>query len=185
MIGVNLKKLFYLILMTAVLTCTSTANAGYTPPPTVPDIPTIKTTVTESSGEVVIIVRSSTGYYNVQANYRGGNGDLMKFYRNNSLYDSENQIPMYNSEMFAEENLPTGVYTYQASSCYSASSICSPLSGAVTVTVNRGPTTPVEVIVRYEYDALGRLVKVNDPLNGNRNYHYDAAGNRTSVQKNQ
>ena len=35
--------------------------------------------------------------------------------------------------------------------------------------------------LRYTYDALGRLVTVNDNVNGNRNYAYDAAGNRTTV----
>lgn len=34
---------------------------------------------------------------------------------------------------------------------------------------------------RYTYDALGRLTFVEDPQNGNRDYDYDAAGNRTNV----
>jgi len=33
----------------------------------------------------------------------------------------------------------------------------------------------------FQYDALGRLVRVIDPTNGNRRYNYDAADNRTSV----
>jgi YD repeat-containing protein len=33
----------------------------------------------------------------------------------------------------------------------------------------------------YEYDALGRLTYVIDPVNGNRDYDYDAAGNRRVV----
>lgn len=35
--------------------------------------------------------------------------------------------------------------------------------------------------IEYTYDALGRVVKVEDNLNTNRNYTYDAAGNRTNV----
>ncbi len=30
----------------------------------------------------------------------------------------------------------------------------------------------------YQYDALGRLIAITDPLNGNRKYEYDPAGNR-------
>lgn len=35
--------------------------------------------------------------------------------------------------------------------------------------------------LKYTYDALGRVIKVEDNLNTNRNYTYDAAGNRTKV----
>lgn len=35
--------------------------------------------------------------------------------------------------------------------------------------------------LKYTYDALGRLTFVEDPVNGNRDYDYDAAGNRTQV----
>jgi YD repeat-containing protein len=33
----------------------------------------------------------------------------------------------------------------------------------------------------YRYDALGRLTYVEDPVNGNRDYDYDPAGNRRVV----
>lgn len=33
----------------------------------------------------------------------------------------------------------------------------------------------------YTYDALGRLTFVTDPVNGNRDYDYDKAGNRLNV----
>lgn len=36
-----------------------------------------------------------------------------------------------------------------------------------------------EVVVQYQYDALGRLNQVDDTVNGNRAYQYDPAGNRT------
>ena len=35
--------------------------------------------------------------------------------------------------------------------------------------------------VTYKYDALGRLTFVIDPSNGNRDFDYDPAGNRTNV----
>ena len=37
----------------------------------------------------------------------------------------------------------------------------------------------------YKYDALGRLTFVEDSVNGNRDYDYDAAGNRRNVAVNQ
>lgn len=33
----------------------------------------------------------------------------------------------------------------------------------------------------YQYDELGRLIKATDTENGDRTYHYDAAGNRKKV----
>jgi YD repeat-containing protein len=38
-----------------------------------------------------------------------------------------------------------------------------------------------EQTLHYTYDELGRLTFVEDSLNGNRDYDYDAAGNRTTV----
>jgi YD repeat-containing protein len=38
--------------------------------------------------------------------------------------------------------------------------------------------------LKYTYDALGRLTFVEDPINGNRDYDYDAAGNRVLVSVN-
>lgn len=35
--------------------------------------------------------------------------------------------------------------------------------------------------LKYHYDSLGRLTFVEDPTNGNRDYDYDAAGNRLLV----
>lgn len=39
--------------------------------------------------------------------------------------------------------------------------------------------------LKYTYDALGRVTFVEDTVNGNRDYDYDAAGNRTQVVLNQ
>ena len=36
--------------------------------------------------------------------------------------------------------------------------------------------------LEFTYDALGRLTKMKDPANGDRNYDYDKAGNRKNVQ---
>lgn len=44
-------------------------------------------------------------------------------------------------------------------------------------------STPIEVEITYFYDSLGRLQKVADATNGDRNYQYDDAGNRQSVTK--
>jgi len=38
-----------------------------------------------------------------------------------------------------------------------------------------------ETTITYQYDALGRLVKVSDTLRGESNYSYDDAGNRSNV----
>jgi YD repeat-containing protein len=46
-------------------------------------------------------------------------------------------------------------------------------------TRNRG----VAVTYTYKYDALGRLIKVIEPVNGDRQYDYDDAGNRKVVRK--
>lgn len=42
-------------------------------------------------------------------------------------------------------------------------------------------TPAAQQTLDYTYDALGRLVTVNDTVNEDRNYYYDAAGNRISV----
>ena len=44
-----------------------------------------------------------------------------------------------------------------------------------------GPKPPEAI--SYEYDALGRLVKVANENVGDKEYEYDAAGNRSSVTK--
>lgn len=41
--------------------------------------------------------------------------------------------------------------------------------------------TPTPKTTTYKYDALGRLTFVEDSQNGNRDYDYDAAGNRRNV----
>lgn len=38
--------------------------------------------------------------------------------------------------------------------------------------------------IKYKYDALGRVTFVEDATNGNRDYDYDAAGNRLNIATN-
>jgi hypothetical protein len=44
-----------------------------------------------------------------------------------------------------------------------------------------GTLNAQSVTVKYKYDVLGRVTFVEDPVNGNRDYDYDAAGNRMQV----
>jgi len=46
------------------------------------------------------------------------------------------------------------------------------------------PEVVITAPTYYEYDALGRLKKVDDDYNGDRVYQYDAAGNRTRLDTN-
>lgn len=62
-----------------------------------------------------------------------------------------------------------------SSSRSSSSSISSSRSSSSSLASIQSKTT------RYTYDALGRLTFVEDSQNGNRDYDYDAAGNRTNV----
>lgn len=49
--------------------------------------------------------------------------------------------------------------------------------------VSSSPGNSSSNTVTYKYDALGRVTFVVDNVNGNRDYDYDSAGNRTSVTK--
>jgi YD repeat-containing protein len=44
--------------------------------------------------------------------------------------------------------------------------------------------TSTSTILRYRYDALGRVICVEDSNNGNRDFTYDKAGNRSNVSLN-
>lgn len=65
-------------------------------------------------------------------------------------------------------------HTYKVTAC-NVMTECTPASASITVPVAVGSQV-------YEYDALGRLKAVMDPVNGNSNYKYDKAGNRTLVE---
>jgi YD repeat-containing protein len=55
--------------------------------------------------------------------------------------------------------------------------------GDIAIDQIRFEDTP-DAILKYQYDALGRLVCAEDSENGNRQYDYDAAGNRDNVSVN-
>lgn len=59
---------------------------------------------------------------------------------------------------------------------------CSAYSAAKTVNVVRA-RTGAATQTDYAYDALGRLQFVQDSVNGNRDFDYDSAGNRTTVSE--
>ena len=43
------------------------------------------------------------------------------------------------------------------------------------------PMSSMSLALSYQYDELGRLIKATDPQNGDRQFDYDAAGNRTQM----
>lgn len=54
-------------------------------------------------------------------------------------------------------------------------------SGAFTIPAPPTPPTNANQNIFYKYDALGRLVCVQDDFAGNRKFEYDDAGNRTNI----
>ncbi len=64
-------------------------------------------------------------------------------------------------------------YRFRAKACNAAG--CSNYSSEFTFKVRS------DAVVRYRYDELGRLRVVEDSINGDKNYNYDPAGNRTTV----
>lgn len=104
---------------------------------------------------------------------------------------TSNEVPI-NTTAALQGNISVtrtnGVYTYKFYYCPSGATNCG-LWGASTTTVtisssasSASASVPADPkTTRYTYDELGRLVKVEDGQNGNRNYNYDAAGNRTNV----
>lgn len=55
------------------------------------------------------------------------------------------------------------------------------LSGSTSASFPVASISSARQVIQYKYDALGRLTYVEDNINENRDYDYDAAGNRTSV----
>lgn len=69
-------------------------------------------------------------------------------------------------------------YSYKVRGCNTYGE-CSAFAGtSAALAVN--PATQAKTMT-YNYDALGRLTFVTDPVNGNRDYDYDKAGNRLNV----
>lgn len=70
-----------------------------------------------------------------------------------------------------------GTYTFKVKGCHTEYE-CSDGGNGVEVVVSE-----LKIKLEYRYDALGRLIYVVDPINGDRNYELDAAGNRKNVSK--
>ena len=70
-----------------------------------------------------------------------------------------------------------GTYQLQVKGCHSQFG-CAEEWSVVEVEVAQETIT-----IEYRYDALGRLVYVVDPINGNRDYKLDDAGNRKTVER--
>lgn len=58
-------------------------------------------------------------------------------------------------------------------------SLC--LLGIITSLFNSSSSLAASKTLKYKYDALGRVVKVEDSINKDRTYEYDDAGNRKKV----
>lgn len=83
--------------------------------------------------------------------------------------------------------LPGGTHTFRLYNCYNVSNSCSTSSNKSIYLTGETPPPqpPVQTpTVTYTYDALGRLTYVSDTVAGNRDYDYDAAGNRRLVSTN-
>jgi YD repeat-containing protein len=74
---------------------------------------------------------------------------------------------------------PVGTYSYYLKNCNPGG--CYPNSNTVTITVIKEAQVGETL---YRYDALGRLVRVDDYENGLVIYEYDATGNRKAVANN-
>lgn len=72
-------------------------------------------------------------------------------------------------------------YSYSVKGCNSYGECSAVVSTSAALAVN--PATQSKTIT-YTYDALGRLTFMTDPVNGNRDYDYDKAGNRLLVATN-
>lgn len=66
--------------------------------------------------------------------------------------------------------------------CEGVARYSEPLSYIASASSGTDPVSPVPLEIGYRYDELGRLTRVIDPGNGDRQFHYDAAGNRTTVE---
>lgn len=66
--------------------------------------------------------------------------------------------------------------------CESVARYSEPLSYIASASSGTDPITPVQLEIGYRYDELGRLTRVIDPNNGDRQFQYDAAGNRVTVE---
>ncbi|MDF2176839.1 RHS repeat protein [Aliiglaciecola sp. CAU 1673] len=90
-----------------------------------------------------------------------------------------------NGQSYVDSSIEDGkTYTYKVIGCVynptDLTTLCETVAEfSNSLEVLGGADTAVTLT--YQYDALGRLIKVIDPYNGDRDYEYDAAGNRKSV----
>lgn len=76
-------------------------------------------------------------------------------------------------------DMPQGINRYRFRRCSMISGVP---AGCDYSAIKTHQTEIVKAVTKsFEYDELGRLTFVKDPLNGNRDYDYDPAGNRTQV----
>jgi|GEM_PF-1840882 len=72
-----------------------------------------------------------------------------------------------------------GTYDYQVRGCNNAG--CGTYSLTIKIPIILPVLDGSGATFSYSYDSLGRLTLVQDPVNGNRDYDYDKAGNRTEM----
>ena len=88
-----------------------------------------------------------------------------------NIYENNVKVGGATSPSYTVVGKSNGTYQYYVETCNSG---CT-RSNTVTVMIGQAKN------IKYTYDALGRLVCVNDTVNGDRNYQYDDAGNRENV----
>jgi YD repeat-containing protein len=77
------------------------------------------------------------------------------------------------STRFYKQTLTSEYLDFEVQAC-NASNQCGTFSSKARIETSK--------VLGYEYDALGRLTFTKDSVNGNRDYDYDAAGNRLLVR---
>ncbi len=83
------------------------------------------------------------------------------------------------SDVTVSSPLYTGPFRLVVSATVKARGFKTGMQSSSQVTQNFVISKPKVTV--YRYDDLGRLITTEDTVNGNRNYQYDAAGNRTNV----
>jgi len=105
------------------------------------------------------------------------------------IYENGKQVGTGAQTTFSLSNKSPGTYIYRVEGCNSygcAYPSYYRISNNLTVTINggSGESNAQQRQTLYRYDALGRLILVDDYDNGLRDYDFDKAGNRTSVGNN-
>lgn len=121
---------------------------------------------------------------NFTLSWTGGGAYALVQEKINGIYTTFNGMSGASGSQTITGKAP-GTYYYRIQSyCQTgpySPTACDYRDATVVVTGFASPASPSGV--KYTYDALGRLTKVEDPQNGNVDYKYDAAGNRTNVTR--